>query len=233
MFQPQPTPYLSFGAYGFGSNVLPEYTFEQTPLGTGAGFGAGESPGADGLEGRGVTLGGGVVLGASEGASLIFTSPAFSGGVTSGAPASFLQQQQQPTQQLQQQRQQQQQHQQHQRQEQQQQQSQPVASFNNANPRRRHPQPSSHIAHGQSLHSNPHQHQPSQHQQPRQQPHRNLAHRAAPGPSHSHITPPCHAHPRSRQRSIKMEPNHDEIAAQEAAAREYQPNLDVSTTRHP
>ncbi|KAK5656367.1 hypothetical protein OQA88_4747 [Cercophora sp. LCS_1] len=76
MYQPQPTPLFQAG-YGMGHG-LPQYTFDETPLGLGGGGGGGygAGPGA-----AGAGSGGGA-------GTLIYTTPIFSGSSPAVGPAS-------------------------------------------------------------------------------------------------------------------------------------------------
>lgn len=84
MFQPEPTAYLQVQAGGYGGGMahgLPEYTFEETPLGLGGGRG-----GYGGGVGGSATGAGGGSGGAGAGAgSLIYTTPIFSASSSNSA----------------------------------------------------------------------------------------------------------------------------------------------------
>jgi len=80
MFQPEPTAYLQVQAGGYGGGMahgLPEYTFEETPLGLGGGRGGyGGGPGSSAGAGGGGNGGAG---------SLIYTTPIFSASSSNSA----------------------------------------------------------------------------------------------------------------------------------------------------
>lgn len=83
MFQPQPTAFIPFST-GYGmAHGLPEFTFEETPLGL--------SGGSGGFGGHPGTAGASSSSGGSGAGGLIFTTPIFStsGSAVGPAPGSF------------------------------------------------------------------------------------------------------------------------------------------------
>jgi len=146
MYQPEPTAFIQVPTgYGMG-HVLPDYTFEETPLGlSGGGGGYGGGPGTVGAGGGAGTL--------------IYTTPIFSASGPASVPFQFHSSD---------------------------------ASTSTPSTTTTTSPASSVLGHQQRL--SPHSHSSS---------------------------------------AVKMEPNHDDMHAQEAAARDYQPDLKVHATMHP
>ncbi|KAK0730072.1 peptidase C65 Otubain-domain-containing protein [Lasiosphaeris hirsuta] len=91
MYQPEPTAYLQVSA-GYGiAHGLPEFTFEETPLGLNGGGGVGGGGGSNGGYGGGLGTAGaslGGIGGIGGAGSLIYTSPIFSASSSAVGPAS-------------------------------------------------------------------------------------------------------------------------------------------------
>lgn len=139
---------------------LPEYTFEETPLGLGGGGRGGYGGGVGGSSAAGAGGGSGVGVGAGAG-SLIYTTPIFSASSSNSAIG---------------------------------------------------PAP------GSAYHQFHHSHSST------------TTATSSPASSLYPQTPRSQQHPHSLSQSapgLKMEPISDDLSAQEAAAREYQPNLEV------